>query len=244
MTRAAPDILARLIQFDTVSDKSNLPLLSWVEERLAEFGVESRRVYDESGEKANLIATIGDASVPGYILSGHVDVVPVTGQNWTKDPFGGEISDGRVWGRGASDMKGFAACLLSALPEMTAQPLATPLHIVLSHDEEIGCVGVRSAVADISGWDVKPKGCIVGEPTRMGVVLGHKAKRATKAVLTGRAGHSSLAPEAVNAVEYAARLATYISVRFASWASRSTSSRPAPRFTSNFAPSQRMTGWR
>ncbi|MEM9427898.1 MAG: acetylornithine deacetylase [Pseudomonadota bacterium] len=209
----AAKILAELIRFETVSDRTNLPLLDWVEAYLAEWGVAGRRVMDASGEKANLIVTIGPADVPGYVLSGHVDVVPVEGQDWTVPPFGGVIRDGRVWGRGASDMKGFVAVVLAAVPDMVAAPLARPLHIVLSYDEEIGCVGVRSAVRELSTWPVRPLGCFVGEPTGMDVVLGHKAKVATRAVVTGRAGHSSRAPEAVNAAEYAARLAVWISDR-------------------------------
>ena len=211
ITSSPEGILSRLIQFDTVSHLSNLELLDWVEAYLAEYGVSARRIYDATGEKANMIATIGDATVPGYILSGHVDVVPVKGQDWSFDPFGGEIRDGRVLGRGASDMKGYLACVLAVVSEMVAAPLHTPLHLVFSHDEEIGCVGVRTAVADIAGWEVLPKGCFVGEPTAMQVVLGHKAKQTMAVQVRGSTAHSSLAPEAVNAVEYAARLTTLIS---------------------------------
>ncbi|TLP65585.1 acetylornithine deacetylase [Parasedimentitalea maritima] len=208
---SAADILSQLIQFDTVSRRSNLELLGWVETYLETFGVKSRRIYDDTGKKANLIATIGDPTVPGYILSGHVDVVPVDDQDWSFDPFGGEIRDGMVLGRGASDMKGYVACVLAAVPEMTAKPLATPLHIVLSHDEEVGCIGVRTAIAEIAQWETLPKGCFVGEPTDMGVIIGHKAKRAERVVIKGFTAHSSLAPTAVNSVEYAARLTTFIS---------------------------------
>ena len=208
---SAAEILSRLIQFDTVSHRSNVALLDWVEAYLADHGVTGRRIYDETGEKANLLVSIGPQDVPGYILSGHVDVVPVTGQQWTVDPFGGAIDDGKVWGRGSSDMKGFVACVLAAVPQMLARPLSTPLHLIFSHDEEIGCVGVRSAIADLTTWDVKPKGCFVGEPTAMEVVVGHKGKRAERVHFTGLSAHSSLAPTAVNAVEYAARLTVFIS---------------------------------
>lgn len=211
MTVRSAEILSRLIQFDTESAKSNLPLLDWIEETLAPHGAQFRRVPDETGQKANLIATIGPPGAAGYILSGHTDVVPVEGQAWTKDPFGGEISDGRVWGRGASDMKGFIACCLAAAPQMAAAELRAPIHMVFSHDEEVGCVGVRSALREIADWPVKPRGCIVGEPTQMAVVIGHKAKQAVRARFRGRAAHSSLAPEAVNAAEYASRLAVFIS---------------------------------
>ncbi|WP_412565158.1 acetylornithine deacetylase [Thalassobius sp. MITS945101] len=208
--RSAADILSRLVQFDTVSHRSNLPLLDWVETYLAEHGITGRRIYDATGKKANLIVTIGPEDTPGYVLSGHVDVVPVSGQNWTVDPFGGAIEDGKVWGRGTSDMKGFVACVLAAVPKMLAHSLAKPLHLIFSHDEEIGCVGVRSAIADLDQWPVKPLGCFVGEPTNMAVILGHKGKRAERVHFTGLSAHSSLAPTAVNAVEYAARLAVFI----------------------------------
>lgn len=207
----AAEILSKLIQFDTTSHLSNLELLDWVEAYLGHYGVKAHRVYDASKQKANLIATIGDESVPGYVLSGHVDVVPVAGQDWSFDPFGGEVRDGKVLGRGTSDMKGFAACALAAVPSMVEAKLAAPLHIFLSHDEEVGCIGVRSAIEELRSWSVKPKGCFVGEPTDMDVVLGHKAKRSVRATVYGKSAHSSLAPHAVNAVEYAARLVTYIS---------------------------------
>lgn len=209
----AEDILATLIAFDTVSHRTNLPLLDWVEDYLQGHGVAATRVYDETGEKANLIATIGPADVPGIILSGHVDVVPVEGQAWSTDPFTATVIDGRMYGRGSSDMKGFCACVLAAVPAMVAAPLATPLHIVLSYDEEIGCIGVRGAIERIAAWPVKPRACIVGEPTMMQVVLGHKTKRSIRVTVRGKTGHSSLAPDFVNAVEYAARLTVFISDR-------------------------------
>ncbi len=207
----AQDILAKLIAFDTVSHKTNLPLLEWVEEYLSGFGIESHRVYDETGEKANLIATIGPKDAPGIILSGHVDVVPVEGQPWSTDPFEATIIDGKMYGRGSSDMKGFCACVLAAVPQMVKANLATPFHIVFSYDEEVGCIGVRGAIAEIADWPVKPRACIVGEPTMMQVVLGHKSKRSIRVTVRGRTGHSSLAPNYVNAVEYAARLIVMIS---------------------------------
>ena len=207
----AEDILATLVAFDTVSRNSNLPLIEWVEDYLERHGVASHRVYDETGEKANLIATIGPDDAPGIILSGHVDVVPVDGQDWSTDPFEATVIDGKMYGRGTSDMKGFCACVLAAVPAMRAAPLATPLHVVLSYDEEVGCLGVRGAIREIADWPVKPRACIVGEPTMMQVVLGHKTKRSLRVTVRGRTGHSSLAPLYVNAVEYAARLTTFIS---------------------------------
>ncbi len=211
MTQSAADILKTLISFDTVSHKSNLPLIAWVEDYLKEHGIASQRIYDETGEKANLIATIGPADVPGIILSGHVDVVPVEGQPWSTDPFEATIIDDKMYGRGSSDMKGFDACVLAAVPQMIAADLKTPLHICFSYDEEVGCIGVRSAITEFAGWPVRPKACIVGEPTGMQVVTGHKSKHSVRVTVRGKAGHSSLAPDFVNAVEYAARLTVYIS---------------------------------
>lgn len=211
MTHSAADILKTLIGFNTVSDRSNLPLIEWVEDYLSGLGVASRRVYDETGEKANLLATIGPADQPGIVLSGHVDVVPVEGQDWSTDPFEATVIDGKMYGRGSSDMKGFDACVLAAVPQMLAADLKTPLHICLSYDEEVGCIGVRGAIDEITTWPVRPKACIVGEPTAMQVVTGHKSKQSVRVTVRGKAGHSSLAPDFVNAVEYAARLTVYIS---------------------------------
>ncbi|MGF1502039.1 MAG: acetylornithine deacetylase [Paracoccaceae bacterium] len=205
------EILARLIGFDTVSNRSNLGLIDWVEGVLGDQGVSAERVWDASGEKAGLIATIGPPEVPGLVLSGHTDVVPVAGQDWTSDPFEARLAEGRLHGRGAADMKGFLACCLAAVPAMRAAPLARPIHLVFSWDEEVGCLGVRPMLARISEWAVRPAGCIVGEPTEMRVVIGHKHKLAKRVTVAGRAAHSSLAPEAVNAVEYAARLIAAIS---------------------------------
>ena len=205
------DILTQLIRFDSVSHRSNLPIIEWIEAYLAERGVTSTRVPDETGEKANLIATIGPKEEAGYILSGHTDVVPVEGQDWTVDPFGGEIIGDRLYGRGSSDMKGFVACMLERVDMMLSAPLSRPIHLVFSHDEEVGCVGVRTAISQIADWPVRPIGCFVGEPTDMEVVVGHKGKRSLRAEITGTTGHSSLAPHFVNAAEYGARLAVFIS---------------------------------
>jgi acetylornithine deacetylase len=200
------EILQALVGFDTTSRNSNLSLISWVENYLDRFGVGHERVFDATGAKANLWATIGSASAPGYILSGHTDVVPVDGQEWSHDPFHLAERDGRLFGRGAADMKGFLACCLAAVPEMVARPLAQPLHLAFSYDEEVGCVGVRGLIAQLERASVKPIGCFVGEPTEMGVVIGHKAKRSLRVTVRGKTCHSSLAPLGVNAVEYAARL--------------------------------------
>ena len=205
------ELLAELIGFDTVSRNSNLELVARVEEYLAGHGVESRRIPDETGEKASLIATIGPADVPGYVLSGHTDVVPVDGQDWASDPFVARVDDGLLYGRGSCDMKGYLACVLAAVPAMVAADLARPIHIAFSYDEEVGCTGVRPMLHEMADWPVRPAGCFVGEPTGMQVITGHKHKISKRVVVRGRTGHSSLAPQAVNAAEYAARLVTFVS---------------------------------
>jgi len=204
------EILAALVGFDTTSRNSNLALVAWIETYLTGLGVHCRRVPDPGGEKTNLWATIGPADIPGWILSGHTDVVPVDGQNWSTDPFRLAERDGRLYGRGTADMKGFDACCLAAVPDMLARPLAQPIHLALSYDEEVGCIGVRHLIATLEGGSARPVGCVVGEPTGMSVVIGHKAKRSFTVTVRGRTCHSSLAPHGVNAVEYAARLITKI----------------------------------
>lgn len=200
-------ILRALVGFDTTSRLSNLPLIDWVEAYLSSHDIRARRLPDATGTKATLYATIGPDGVPGYILSGHTDVVPVDGQAWSSDPFTLTERDGHLYGRGTADMKGFLACCLSRVPAMTAAPLKRPIHLALSHDEEVGCVGVRDLVDELAAAAVKPLACFVGEPSSMQVVLGHKQKRSLRAVVRGRACHSSLVPQGVNAVEYAALLA-------------------------------------
>jgi acetylornithine deacetylase len=200
------EILAALVGFDTVSRNANLPLIEWIENYLDGFGVPSQRISDSSGSKANLWVTIGPAGVPGTILSGHTDVVPVDGQAWSSNPFRLAERGGRLYGRGATDMKGFDACCLAAVPEMLARPLARPIHLAFSYDEEVGCVGVRDLIAMLPYGAAMPSACVVGEPTEMNVVIGHKGKRSFRVTVSGRTCHSSLAPLGVNAVEYAARL--------------------------------------
>lgn len=203
------EILATLIGFDTVSARSNLGLIEWVERYLSDHGVASRRIPNETGDKASLIATIGPEDVAGFVLSGHTDVVPVEGQAWSSDPFEAVIRDGFLYGRGACDMKGYVAAILSAVPRMGT--LTRPIHLALSYDEEVGCTGVRPMLHEMADWPVTPLGCFVGEPTSMQVVTGHKHKLSKRVVVRGRTGHSSLAPRAVNAAEYAARLITFVS---------------------------------
>lgn len=200
------DILGKLVAFDTTSRNSNLPLLDWVEDYLAGHGITGERVYDETGQKANLWVTIGPRDVAGYVLSGHVDVVPVDGQDWSTDPFSLVEKDGRYFGRGTCDMKGFVASALAAVPAMAAAPLKKPIHLAISYDEEVGCRGVRTLLAVLKERPLKPEACFVGEPTNMQVVIAHKTGRPMRVTVKGFEAHSSLRPHGVNAIEEAAKL--------------------------------------
>jgi acetylornithine deacetylase len=205
------EALSALVAFDTTSSRSNLDLIVWLESRLAPVGFRLMRFPDETGTKANLLASIGPEGEAGYILSGHTDVVPVEGQTWTADPFVLRRADGKFYGRGTCDMKGFLAVCVGLAERMAAQDLARPIHLAFSYDEEVGCVGVRSLVAYLAETNPKPLGCFVGEPSGMGVVTGHKSKRSVSVHVRGRTCHSSLAPLGVNAVEAGARLVAEIS---------------------------------
>jgi len=204
------ELLTKLINFDTSTGQSNLRLIEFIEEFLANLGVQSSRVYGEAEQKANLVATIGPQEKPGYILSGHTDVVPANPAEWKSNPFVADLRNDRIYGRGASDMKGFLAVVLSKVQAMVGADLNIPLHLAFSYDEEIGCIGIRDIIRDINSWPVKPLGCIVGEPTGMEIVIGHKGKRAVWVDILGRTGHSSLTGSGVNAIEYAARLISYV----------------------------------
>ena len=197
--------LEKLVAFPTVSRDSNLGLIEWVRDELAAQGVASRLTYDNDRRKANLFATVGDSGTQGgIVLSGHTDVVPVDGQDWKTDPFKAALVGDRIHGRGAADMKGFIAVVLAAVPGMLARKNGVPLHIALSYDEEVGCLGVSRLLEDLSHSGIRPAGCIVGEPTGMGLVIGHKGASVHTCKVHGRAAHSSLAPHGVNAITYAA----------------------------------------
>jgi acetylornithine deacetylase len=200
------ELLERLVAFDTTSHKSNLALIHFVENYLAHCQVPSRLVLSPDGTKANLFATIGPAGVPGVALSGHTDVVPVEGQTWDSDPFRLKDEGDRVVGRGTTDMKGFLACILAAVPGFKKRPLQTPIHLALSYDEEIGCLGVRPMIAEFGSTLTKPRMVIVGEPTNMGVVDAHKGPVRWQVDIKGRPTHSSMAQLGVNAITYASRL--------------------------------------
>ncbi len=197
------DILDRLIAFPTVSRDPNRALIEYAEGILRALGAEVTILPDATGGKANLYATIGPTDRPGVMLSGHTDVVPVDGQAWTRDPFKLSEADGRLYGRGTADMKGFVASALACAERAAGRDLHTPLHIALSYDEEIGCVGVRSLVEMLTAAPVKPAFCIVGEPTNLSVATGHKGKTGLRSVVRGREGHSALAPMALNAIHLA-----------------------------------------
>jgi acetylornithine deacetylase len=200
------ELLATLVSFDTTSRESNLQLIAFVREYLAQLNVSSELIFNEERSKANLFATIGPADVPGIVLSGHTDVVPVDGQAWSVPPFQLSERDGKLYGRGTTDMKGFIASVLAAVPGFLAQPLRLPIHIALSYDEEVGCLGVRDLIARLAERPCKPRLCIIGEPTQLQPVLGHKGKLAMRCDVHGAACHSAYAPQGVNAIEYAAEL--------------------------------------
>lgn len=200
------DILARLIAFPTVSRDSNLALIAFIRDYLATYGVESELFYNEEKTKASLFATIGPEDQGGIILSGHTDVVPVDGQQWTVPAFALTEQDGKLYGRGTADMKGFIACVLAAVPDLKQSSLRWPVHLAFSYDEEVGCLGVRPMLANLAQRDLAFKMCLIGEPTQLKPVLGHKGKLAMRCQVKGAACHSAYAPYGVNAIEYAAQL--------------------------------------
>lgn len=203
MSPRALEILKRLIAFDTVSSEPNMALIEYVRELLASKGIESLIVKDETGKKANLFASTGPRDVPGVLLSGHTDVVPAAGQAWTMPPFQATLRDGRIYGRGACDMKGFIALAIDAMLDAADITLMRPLQLALSHDEEIGCVGVRRLLDVLHLAPVRPFLCVVGEPTLMQFAVGHKGKASYRTFCRGQEAHSSLAPRAVNAIHLA-----------------------------------------
>jgi acetylornithine deacetylase len=200
------DTLDRLIAFPTVSRDSNLDLIDWLGARLADLGARIATVRDATGAKANLVASLGPEGPDGIVLSGHSDVVPVEGQAWTTDPFRLTRRDGRLYGRGSSDMKGFLAAMLTVAGKAARAPLARPLHLVVSHDEEIGCVGVRSLLARLKAEGFRAAGCVIGEPTEMQVATGHKGKLAGRIVCRGKPAHSANPHLGVNAIHLGARM--------------------------------------
>ena len=204
------DLLQTLIGFDTTSFKSNLNLIKFIENYLNQYKIKSELVYDDTKNKANLFATIGPNFTGGIVLSGHTDVVPVGNQKWGTDPFQLIEKDQKLYGRGASDMKSFIALVLSRVPKIIEKKLSKPIHLAFSYDEEIGCVGVHGLLDLIEKKSIKPEFCIVGEPTSMEVVIGHKGKHAYSVKVDGLSCHSGQAPFGVNAINYASKLIAYI----------------------------------
>ncbi len=203
------DCLRQLIAFDTTSRNSNLALIDWAGAHLSGHGARIRIDYNRERTKANLFATFGEGP-GGIVLSGHSDVVPVDGQAWSSDPFSAQVRDGLLYGRGACDMKGFIAVALAHAEQFAAAALQSPIHVALSYDEEAGCLGIPGLLADLAGAGIRPDGCVVGEPTDMQVVTAHKGGRVYRCRVHGRAAHSALTPLGVNAIEYAARVITFI----------------------------------
>ncbi len=203
-------LLEVLVGLDTTALGSNLELLAYVEALLAEVGVAPERVPSDDGTRANLIARIGPEVEGGVVLCAHTDCVPVVGQPWTHDPFALRRVDGRLYGRGTADMKGFLAVVLAALPQLAAAQLTRPILLALSYDEEAGTVGAPSLVERLLASQPRPAAVIVGEPTSMEVVTAHKGLRSFLTTVHGRDAHSSQPHRAANAVAAAARLAVFI----------------------------------
>jgi acetylornithine deacetylase len=203
------EFLDKLISFDTTSSKSNMGLINYVEEYLLSFGIKSQIIRDMHEDKANLHAIIGPKDISGIMLSGHTDVVPVAGQSWSSDPFQMEEKEGKLYGRGSCDMKGFIACVLAKVPEFVNSNLKEPIHLAFSYDEETGCTGVHSLVDVVKDLVVKPRACIVGEPTSMKVVNSHKGIRHLLTKVYGHENHSST-DSGVNAISYAAKIVGFI----------------------------------
>ena len=202
--------LERLIAFDTTSRLSNMELINAIQSYLTDININTRLTYNSEKSKANLWCTIGPTDIGGIVLSGHTDVVPIDGQTWTKPPFEMTEENGKLFGRGASDMKGFCAILLAMAPELKKKSLKTPIHFAFSYDEEVGCVGVRGLITDVIKNLPLPSAVIVGEPTLMKIVGGNKGGRAFKTTVRGVPGHSSEPSRGANSIMAAARIINYI----------------------------------
>lgn len=199
-------LLRQLLESDTTSRESNLDQIHFIQEYLSDLNIDSQLILSADGKKANLYARLGPAGDGGVMLSGHTDVVPVDGQPWTVPPFQLTERDNRYYGRGSADMKGFIACVLASIPDVQKQTLRMPLHLAFSYDEEVGCLGVRSLIEYIQASPEKPAMCIIGEPTSMRPVYGHKGKVAMRCQIKGHPCHSAYAPSGVNAISYASRI--------------------------------------
>ena len=209
-TDATLSLLKDLIGFNTTSRLSNLELIDYVKAYLEALGIACELSWNNEKTKANLFATIGDADKSGIVLSGHTDVVPVTGQDWATDPFKAEIINDRLYGRGSCDMKGYIAVCLAKAKSIIDADLPTPVHFAFSYDEEVGCFGVINLIAELKKRKVQPRACIIGEPTSMSIVRAHKGLLIKRCQVSGKASHSSLVHQGVNAVTAAAKTITHI----------------------------------
>jgi acetylornithine deacetylase len=199
-----------LVRMNTVSRNSNLELITLVRERLGALGVKSRLTYNADKTKANLFATLGEGKSAGIILSGHTDTVPWDGQDWSVDPLSAMVKDGKLFGRGSADMKGFVACAVNHAEAFLHSNAPFAIHFALSYDEETGCFGVKEMLDDMQRASIVPLACIVGEPTNMVPAIAHKGVYRYRCCVRGKEAHSSLTPTSVNAIEEAAKLVSYI----------------------------------
>ena len=204
------EMLARLVAFDTTSRNSNLALIDHIRQYLDAHGVPYHLSGDETGQKANIHAVIGPQASGGLALSGHVDTVPVDGQTWSADPFTLRLDRGRLYARGACDMKGFVAACLAAVPDFQTKPLVRPLHLFISYDEEVSCQGAERLIAEFRRSGLQPALCLIGEPSSMKPILAHKGKFNVRVVVRGLPGHSSEPAKGVNAIQYAAEAIAWI----------------------------------
>ena len=209
-TEKACQMIAKLVAFNTVSDRSNRAMIDWMRDHLKMAGVPTRIFPDATGEKANLLARFGPDRPGGIVLSGHSDVVPVEGQDWEGDPFTAVARDGRLYGRGTADMKSFIAVVMAMAEEFQARDLERPIWLLASYDEEVGCIGVRGVLPALKAEDVDPLAIIVGEPTGMRVCNAHKGIQAFRTTVTGLEAHSSRTHRGVNAINVAARIIGFI----------------------------------
>jgi acetylornithine deacetylase len=202
----ALDLARALVRMNTVSRNSNLELIHFIRDELGRHGVGSTLTFDDERKKANLFATVGEGKPAGVIVSGHTDTVPWDGQDWSVDPLSAEVKDGRLYGRGSADMKGFIGLAVAQVPAFLAADLPFSVHLAFSYDEEVGCFGAPRLIADLRERGIRPLACIVGEPTGMVPALAHKGVYRWRCCVRGRAAHSSLTPHAVNAIEIGARV--------------------------------------
>ncbi|APG94370.1 acetylornithine deacetylase [Sinorhizobium americanum] len=200
------EILARLIAFPSVVGTANHDIVDWIRTYLTGLGAQVSVLPGPEGDRSNLFASIGPADQRGIILSGHMDVVPAAEPPWSSDPFSLRREGERLYGRGTSDMKGFLACALAALPTLASLPLSRPLHLAFSYDEEAGCRGVPHLISRLPDLCAKPQGCIVGEPSGLRAIRAHKGKAAARIEIVGRAGHSSRPDLGLNAIHAMAEI--------------------------------------